>query len=97
MVIEIASMFIVLIAIFTLLRVRNWMYKKRGFTVGTYEDAILCISFFFGSLFIGLLIHEKIWILLALPFFVYLLTPVILFSMRQWGEFLGLLDRYIRR
>lgn len=90
-------MFIVLIAIFTLLRVRNWMYKKRGFNVGTYEDAIVCVSFFIGLFSIGILTKEKIWILLALPFFVYLLTPVILFSMRQWKEFLGLLDRYIRR
>jgi hypothetical protein len=97
MVIEISIMFITLIGIFTLLRVRNYLYGKQKLTVGPYEDMVFCISSFLILLSIGILSNGKIWILLALPFFVYLLTPVILFSMRQWKEFLGLLNNYLRR
>jgi hypothetical protein len=97
MVIELSIMFILLIGIFALLRVRNYLYNKQNLKVGPYEDVLFCISFFLGLLSIGILKNEKIWMLLALPFFVYLLTPVILFSMRQWKEFLGLLNSYLNR
>jgi hypothetical protein len=97
MIIELSVMFIELIGIFTILRVRNYLYSKRNFTVGPHEDTLFCFSFFIGLLLTGLISNDKTWILISLPFFVYMLTPVILFSMRQWKEFLGLLNNYLRR
>jgi len=97
MIIELASMFIMLVAIFTILRVRDYLYKKQGFTVEKYEDSIFCVSMFIALLCIGLYCKEKIFILLSLPFLVYLATPIVIFSFNQWKEFLGLLDMYIRR
>ena len=97
MIIELSVMFIELIGIFTLLRVRNYLYGKQNLKVGPYEDMVFCISCFIALLSIGILSNGKIWILLALPFFVYLLTPCILFSLKQWKEFLGLLNAYLNR
>jgi hypothetical protein len=97
MIIELSVMFIELIGIFTILRVRNYLYSKQKFTVGPHEDTLFCLSFFTGLLSTGLILNDKIWILLSLPFLVYMLTPVIIFSMKQWKEFLGLLNNYIKR
>lgn len=97
MMIELASMFILLIGIFTLLRVRNYLYGKQSLKVGPYEDMTFCILGFLGLLGTGLYLKQRILMLLALPFLVYLIAPIALFSARQWKEFLGLLNNYIKR
>jgi hypothetical protein len=90
-------MFIELIGIFTLLRVRNYLYGKQSLKVGPYEDMTFCILGFLGLLGTGLYLKQRILLLLALPFLVYLIAPIALFSAKQWKEFLGLLNTYLNR
>jgi hypothetical protein len=97
MIIELSSMLILLIGIFTLLRVRDYLYGKQSLKVGPWEDATFCVASSTILFCIGMYLHQKIFILLAIPFIVYLITPVVLFSARQWKEFLGLLNNYLRR
>lgn len=68
MVVDLAVMFIELVGIFTLLKIRSYLYDKQNLNVGPYEDMTFCISFFLGLLSIGLVTNEKIWILLAYLF-----------------------------
>jgi len=97
MVIELIIMFTEFLGIFTLFKLRNYVYNKNKFTVGPYEDILACFSFFISLLLFWLFTKERILILLALPFFVYLIVPVIIFSIKQWKEFLDLILKYIRR
>ncbi len=97
LILDVAILFTELLAIFTLLKTRNYLYNKKGYIVGPYENTIALTSFFIGLLGIGIYLNERVLMLLSLPFFVYLIVPVIFFSLKQWKEFLGLLNAYLRR
>jgi hypothetical protein len=94
---DVAILVITYMLINLLLKLRTFIYSKRNLTVGPYEDTVFCISFFIGLLSIGIVANSRYFLLVSIPFFVYLLVPVIFFSMKQWKEFLDLLNAYLNR
>ena len=94
---EILGMFTVFLAIPMLLRLRDYLYKHQNLTKWYGEDSIFLTVFFSLLLCTGIYFNERLFVLLSLPFCVYLIVPVILFSFKQWKEFLGLLNIYLNR
>jgi len=86
-----------LLAIPILLKVRDYLYKQKGYTVHYLENTIFNGLFFTGTFIVGLIIKDRLIVLLSLPFLVWLIIPLVMFSLRQWKEFLDLLSIYLRR
>lgn len=97
MLFELLILFIELIGIFSVFKLRDYLFKRKSIEKSSMEDTIICFLFSLLLIVFGILLNMRILCLMSLPFLVYLIVPVVIFSVRQWKEFLDLIILYLRR
>jgi amino acid transporter len=92
-IIEIECFFIILLTIPILFKIKDWSYRKQKLeTIKSEEYAFLLIMF--TSLFsYGYIVKQEFFTIISMAFFYWLLYDIILFDIKLWKEFLGIIKR----